>query len=83
MSRPSATCELRYAAPREDAIEACNQSSEVVDFLQVLGMALANEKCASPFSELATVVGAALHRARTGYEAAGRVCRFYEVEARS
>ena len=70
------------ADPREDAVTAFNELSEVSDILLVLGMALANENCTSPFMELATVASAARDRVRTGYEAAGRLCRFYELEAR-
>ena len=82
MSRPTPIRWDPSANPREDAVEAFNKLSEVMDFLQVLGMALASEDGAEPFSELATVANAARQHARAGYEAAGRVCRFYEVTAR-
>ena len=83
MSRPNVATRVPSIDPREDAVEAFNKLSEVLNFLQVLGMALASEDGAEPFCELATVTNAARQLARSGYEAAGRLCRFYEVRARS
>ena len=83
MSRPTPIRWDPSIDPREDAIEAFNKLAEVMDFLQVLDMALASEEGAEPFSELATVSNAARELARTGWTAAGRLCRFYELGARN
>ena len=83
MSRPNVATRDPSIDPRDDAVEAFNKLSEVLDFLHVLGMALAGEDGEAPFSALATVTDAARSHALAGYDAAGRLCRFYEVRARS
>ncbi len=70
-------------AARDDAVVAFNHCAEVVDFLDVVDMAMAYHGCSEdPFSQIATVLSQVRKIAIEGREAASRACKVLSGEIR-
>lgn len=67
---------------QNDAAEAVNAISDVVDYLAVLGMAMAYEEGVDPFSQIGTVLDGAATKAKEAAAAARRACEALSEEMR-
>ena len=76
-----ANLDASLSAVSDDAVTAFNAIADVIDFLDVVDMALAYHDCSKdPFSQLTTVLGQARKIAVEGREAASHACKVLSGE---